>query len=112
MACETRLRDGQTLAARFEETRKAIAKLEQALKEGKVKVGIGPNGAVLFAQWGKADRSDVSDVCAYRTLTAASSWALKQAVAKAEQMTGRKVNPLAVAQGCHSHDNGKTWEKH
>jgi hypothetical protein len=51
----------------------------------------------------------VTDVCAYRTLTASNSWALRQAVAKAEQLAGRKVSAAQVAAGTHSHDGGKTF---
>lgn len=107
MPCDTRLASNQTLEGRGNQIKAALRRLEAALKGGTVKVNIGPNGAVAFQGW--KDRDDVSDVCAYRTLTAEGSWELRQAVAKAEAMTGRKVNPNAVASGHHSHDGGKTW---
>lgn len=107
MACETILRPNQTLTERMDEAKKALERLERYLQSGSVKVQIAPNGAVAFQGW--KDRDDLSDVCAYRTLAASNSWALRQAVAKAEAMQGRKVNPRAVAAGHHSHDGGKTW---
>src|SRR6266567_1873866 len=109
MPCDSNLRDGQTLAARNEEIKKALAKLEAELNLGRAGVKIAPNGAVAFTGW--ADRRDVTDVCAYRTLAAQSSFALRQAVARAEAQQGRKVNPAAVASGHHSHDGGGTWHK-
>lgn len=109
MPCDTRLVDGQTLEGRNNQVKSALRRLEAALKGGTVKVNIGPNGAVAFQGW--KDRDDVSDVCAFRTLTAEGSWELRQAVAKAEAMTGRKVNPSAVGSGVHSHDGGSTWHK-
>jgi hypothetical protein len=109
MPCDTRLREGQTLAQRGEVVKKALSRLEKALTEGRTKVKIGTNGAVAFDGWKPEDRDDVTDVCAYRTLAAQNSWALRQAVAKAEQLAGRKVNTHAVASGVHSHDSGITW---
>jgi len=107
MPCDTVLRPNQTLAARVSQIDAALKRLESSLQAGKVAIGIAPNGAIVFKGW--ADRDDVTDVCAYRTLTAGNSWALRQAVARAEAMQGRKVNALAVAAGHHSHDGGKTW---
>jgi hypothetical protein len=109
MPCDTSLKNGQTLEDRNNQVKAALRKLEAALKGGTVKVNIGSNGAVAFTGW--KDRDDVTDVCAFRTLTAEGSWELRQAVAKAEAMTGRKVNANAVASGTHSHDGGHTWHK-
>ena len=110
MACETMRRPNQSLAERMSAVKAALSRLERALTAGAVKVQIGPNGAIAFGGW--ADREDVTDACAYRSLTAENSWALRQAVARAEAMTGRQVNPNAVAAGWHSHDNGRTWGTH
>lgn len=101
---------GQTLAERMAETKAALGRLERSLTVGQVKVAIGPNGAVVFLGW--ADRDDLSDVCAYRSLSAMGSHALRQAVARAESASGRKVNAGAVAAGFHSHDGGHSWSKH
>lgn len=110
MACESIRRQGQTLVERMDQVKRALERLERYLTTGSVKVAIGPNGAVAFGGW--ADRDDVTDACAYRSLSATSSWALKQAVARAEAQAGRKVNPTAVAGGWHSHDHGRTWSTH
>jgi DNA-binding protein YbaB len=109
MPCETKIADNQTLQQRMTQVQKALQRLEASLTSGNVKVNVGANGAVAFSGW--KDRDDVTDVCAYRTLSANNSWALRQAVAKAEAMSGRKVNASAVAVGTHSHDGGSTWHK-
>ena len=64
----------------------------------------------MFQGW--QDQNAVTDVCAYRTLTASNSWALRQAVARAETTTGKRVNAQAVAAGWHSHDGGGSWGQH
>lgn len=111
MPCYTNLKQGETLESRGETVKKALTRLEQALTQGRVGIKIAPNGAVAFTNWKQEERDDVTDVCAYRTLASQNSWALRQAVAKAEAQQGRKVNPHAVAAGHHSHDGGGTWHK-
>jgi len=100
----------QTLAERIAESKAALARLEKGLVAGQVRVVVGPNGGVAFVGW--ADRDDLSDVCAYRSLSAMGSHALRQAVARAESASGRKVHAGAVAQGWHSHDGGNSWSRH
>jgi len=113
MPCDTRPRRNQTFQERQEEARKAIAGLDTKLRLGQVKVVVDRStGAVGFTGWSQQDRSDITDVCAYRVLSMQSSFALRQAVQRAEQLSGRKVNPQAVAAGVHTHDNGKTWSTH
>ncbi len=109
MPCDTVLRPGVSLEQRVKAIDLSLKRLEQFLTTGKASIKISPTGAIAFVGWQGADRDDVTDVCAYRTLTAANSWALRQAVAKAEAMQGRKVNPKAVIGGQHSHDGGKSW---
>jgi hypothetical protein len=108
MPCDT-VNKGQTEAQRKLDVKKALAKLEAQLATGSVKVKVGSNGAVAFDGWKPDDRDRVTDVCAYRTLSASGSFALRQAVQRAEAQSGRKVNATAVAAGTHSHDGGKTW---
>src|SRR5258705_10840793 len=110
MACIGALQPGQTLQQRMTQVDQALKRLEQYLATGTGRIGIGTNGAITFAGW--KDWDGISDVCAFRSLTATNSWVLRQAVLKAEGMSGRKVNPKAVAAGLHSHDSGKTWGKH
>jgi hypothetical protein len=109
MACYATLASNQTLAQRTTQVERALQRLEFYLKTGQVKINIGTSGAIVFSGWG--DRDGLSDTCAYRSLSVSSSWALKQAVARAEAMSGRKVNAQAVAAGVHSHDGGRTFEK-
>ena len=89
--------------------KRALARLESALQGGQVKVTIGAAGGVAFTGWADRDREGVADLCAFRRLSAAGSWALRQAVARAEAQSGRRVNPAAIAGGVHSHDGGRTW---
>lgn len=109
MPCYTQLKPQQTLEQRNAEITRSLRVLEAKLQAGQVKVTIGPNGALAFAGRTSTDRDDVTDVCAYRALTAQSSWALRQALARAEALSGRKLNPQAIGSGLHSHDGGKTW---
>jgi len=109
MPCDTVYRREQTKQEREAEIRAALVGLEQRLKDGAVRVTISPQGAIAFTGWN--ERDDVTDVCAYRTLAARGSWELRQAVARAEALSGRKVNERAVVAGVHSHDGGSTWHK-
>ena len=110
MACMSILAEGQSLASRIAETEKSLKRLETYLQTGTVRISISPQGAISFQGWRDSDR--ISDTCAFRSLSATNSWALRQAVMKAEAMSGRRVNLKAVAAGIHTHDSGRTWEKH
>jgi hypothetical protein len=109
MACESYRQQGQSLEQRNAEIKKKLKELEQKLRAKSVSLGIGPNGSIVFRGWKKDDRGGISDACAFRVLSAEGSWDLRQAIAKAESESGRKVNVNAVAAGHHSHDGGKTW---
>lgn len=109
MPCDSRRKTGQTERQRKDAVKAALAKLEAALAAKTVTVKVSPTGAVAFAGWKQEERDDVSDLCAYRALSAASSWALRQAIARGEAMAGRKVDQRQVAAGVHSHDHGHTW---
>lgn len=112
MPCDTKLKAGETKEQRSKRADEATVRLEKALTAGRAQVRIGPTGAVAFTGWEGEERDGVADVCAYRRLTAKGSWALRQAVARAEVAQGRKVSAQAVAAGIHSHDGGKTWGSH
>lgn len=107
MPCDSRLAQGQTLQQRMDQVHGALGRLERALQSGLVKIMIAPNGAISFQGW--KDRDGVNDACAFRSLTAKNSFALKLAIQKAEATSGRKVNQQAVAAGVHSHDGGRTF---
>lgn len=112
MACDTMRRPGETVDQRKARAQASTARLEAALTAGTVKLKIGPQGAIAFEGWDAASRDGLTDACGFRRLTAKVSWALRQAVAKAEALAGRKVDQAAVNAGLHSHDGGKTWAKH
>jgi len=98
----------QTPEERLAQVTAALAELERLIKSGDVMVIIDKvTGAIAFKGW--KENSSLSDACAYRLLMAKQSWPLRQAIARAEHLAGRKVNEKAVAAGVHSHDGGKTW---
>jgi hypothetical protein len=105
--CDTKIRVGQQIDQRRREIQTAVDRLEAALGAGTAKVVVGPTGAVAFAGW--TDKNDVTDLCAFRRLTAKGSWALRQAVAKAQGIAGRTIDQRQVAAGVHSHDGGQTF---
>jgi len=105
--CDTRLAKGQTPEQRKRQVEAAVKRLEAALLERRAKVVIGPNGALAFT--GEWDREGVGDLCAYRRLASAGSFALRKAIAAAEVTAGRKLNEAAIGAGMHSHDHGRTW---
>lgn len=89
--------------------RKALDRLEKALEAGTTTVKVGPTGSIAFSKPLNMIDDGYSDVCAYRVLLSKNSPALRRAVAKAEALAGRKVDPKAIASGVHSHDAGRTW---
>lgn len=88
----------------------AIARLDAALAAGTASAVIGAGGSVAFKGWGA--REGVSDLCAYRKLASENSPALRRAIMRAEVMAGRKIDPMAIANGVHSHTEGQTWGTH
>ncbi len=110
MPCYSTPKVGQTEAQRKASVLAALKRLESALATGTAKVIIGPQGAVAFVGW--TDRDDLTDVCAFRSLTTMKSHALSRAIAAAEVRAGRKVDARAVEAGWHTHDGGATWGRH
>ena len=110
MPCDTRIPVGMTQEERELQIMKSLTRLENYLQTGVVNLVIGSNGAIAFQGW--ADNDAVTDVCAYQALMVQGSFALMQAVATAENMAGRQVNPAAIAGGMHSHDGGQSWGGH
>jgi len=108
MPCDFALSPEQTAAERRREIDRALEQLERAINQGAVEVKIGASGAVCFSGWGE-ERQRVTDPCAYRTLMQRGSWDLRQAVARAESLSGRRVSERVVAAGVHSHDSGASW---
>lgn len=109
MPCFTTLKPRQTVSERAAEVRKAVSAVDKLLASKKVKVKIGPQGAVTFIDIPTDVRDGMTDACIYRTLTRTGSAAAKMAIARAEQLAGRSVDRKVVAQGVHSHDGGQTW---
>jgi hypothetical protein len=112
MACDTRLKPRQTISERAQEVREAVTRLATAIAAGRVRVKVGPQGAIAFEGWDTNSRDGVTDNCAYRRIMATGSAMAKMHIARAEQLAGRTVDKQTVAQGHHSHDGGATWHKH
>jgi hypothetical protein len=112
MPCDTRLKPRQTISERAAEVREATTRLAAAIAAGRVRVKVGPQGAIAFENWDATSRDGITDACAYRRIMATGSAMARMAIAKAEQLAGRGVNKQAIAQGHHSHDGGQTWHTH
>lgn len=110
MPCDT-VRPKQPLQERIAEIRTAMEGLEKALLRRRVKVVVGPQGAITFNGWGEQERNGVTDACAYRRIMATGSSIAKMEIARAEQMSGRSVDRRVLAAGVHSHDGGHTWNE-
>lgn len=110
MPCDTRLKAGQTISQRADEVRRAVERLSQGLAAGRIKVKIGPQGAVAFEGFTDVERDGVTDNCAYRRLLVSGSALAKSKLTLAEHMAGRQIDKTAVAQGWHQH--GSKWHKH
>ena len=95
----------QTIKQRIEEIREVVAKLSQGLATGRIKVKVGPQGAVGFI--GFEDRRGVTDGCAYRRLMVDGTALAKAKIAQAEMLAGRAVDKRVVASGVHLH--GDNW---
>ena len=115
MPCDRQLAKNESIQQRAESIRETMKKVERGLALGNIKVVIGPQGAVAFLGISDADRNRVNDGCIYRRILSTGSALAKQAIAKAEQLSGRSVNKLAVGQGAHAHVDSKgnlRWHSH
>ena len=96
-----------------EETRRlreeALAALKRGLAARIVTVKLSADGSLAFNGW---TSPLYADLCAYRKLSAENFTPLRMAIARAESLAGRRLNPTAVAAGTHSHDGGATWSQH
>lgn len=112
MPCDTRLKPKQTIQERADEVRRAVGRIQAGIIQGRVKVKVGPQGAIAFDGVTNEERDGVTDACAYRRIMISGSALAKAAIARAEQMAGRSVDRAVVGQGHHSHDGGRTWHDH
>lgn len=113
MPCDTKFKRRQTLSQRQAEVRQVIADVNSLIAAGKVKPIIDKKtGAIAFSGIDDNLRDDVTDACIYRRIMVSGSALAKAKIEQAEAIAGRTVNKQAVAQGVHSHDDGKTWGSH
>lgn len=112
MPCDTRLKPKQTIQERADEVRRAVGKIQAGIIQGRVKIKIGPQGAIAFDGVANDERDGVTDACAYRRIMVTGSPLARAAIARAEQLAGRSVDKRIIGQGAHSHDGGRTWHDH
>lgn len=112
MPCDTRLKPKQTIQERADEVRRAVGKIQAGIIQGRVKIRIGPQGAIAFDGIADDERDGVTDACAYRRIMVTGSPLARAAIARAEQLAGRSVDKRIIGQGAHSHDGGRTWHDH
>ncbi len=112
MVCDTRLKPRQTISERADEVRKAQTRFNAGLTSGSIKAIVSKQGAVAFTGISDMDRDGVTDGCALRRIMSTGSITAKLAIARAEQIAGRKIDMQVVGQGLHSHDGGNTWHSH
>lgn len=110
MPCDTKLKPRQTIQERASEIRRVTETASQRLAAGRLKVKIGPQGAIAFEGLSEAERDGVTDNCMYRRIMATGSALAKAAIAKAEQLAGRVVDRKVVAHGGHYH--GDVYHEH
>lgn len=100
----------QTLAERAREVRKAGEKIDKLLAANRAQVKVDRRtGGIVFVGIPDDVRDGMTDACVYRAIMARGSHAARQAIVKAERLSGRTVNKKAVLAGMHSHDGGQTW---
>lgn len=106
MPCDTVAR---LTPAQIKAQENAQAVLARKLAAGQVSVVVSPQGAVAFRGWIAEERAGLTDLCAYRKLSASNSPELRRALARAEALAGRKVDQRLINAGVHSHDGGHTF---
>jgi hypothetical protein len=111
MPCDSvRQSPKQTLAQRAKQVQEARRKIDRLLAVGAANMKVDKTtGAVVFVGIPDDVRAGITDACVYRAIMTKGSHAAKQAIAKAERLSGRRVNKQAVNSGLHSHDGGATW---
>ena len=110
MPCDSKpFTPNQTLSERKEEVKKVSDLVAREIVAGRVKPKVGPQGGIAFEGLTDAMRRGMTDSCVYRRIMATGSAMAKQQIARAEQLSGRKVDQKALAGGVHSHDSGHTW---
>jgi hypothetical protein len=109
MPCDTIRKTNQTISQRATEVRKAVDTIGKGVATGRIKVKIGPQGAIVFDGILANERDGVTDACVYRRLLASGAASALAKIAEAERLAGRQVDRRVVGHGVHSHDGGVTW---
>jgi hypothetical protein len=101
----------QTITQRREEIRKRMKVVDRLIIQKKVKLKVGPQGAVVVTGLSAEDRDGMTDACIVRRIMATGSAPAKLELLKAQQLAGVSAAQVqkAVTAGVHSHDGGATW---
>jgi len=106
MPCDRRLLVGQSIRDRIKEVQDVVKVVETGLAKGTIKAIVGKQGAIAFQGLTDSQRNRVDDVCIYRRILSTGS-----ALARMKLAAAGNVNNDVIAQGVHSHDGGRTWDK-
>lgn len=109
MPCDTRLKKGQTISQRATEVRAVTNKVMSGILQSRIKIKVGPTGAVAFEGISEGEKDGVTDACIYRRIMVSGPATVKAAIERAAQMQGRTISRQAITAGHHSHDGGETW---
>lgn len=109
MPCDTWQKPNQTKSQRVAEVSRVVSKVSDLIAAGRVRVKVGPQGAVAFDGIPDEVRDKVTDACIYRRMLVSGSALARAKIAQAEQVAGRGVSKQALAAGIHSHDGGRTF---
>jgi hypothetical protein len=111
MPCDSMKKPNQTLAQRREEIRKRMKKVDRLVAQKKVKLKVGPQGAVVLIGLSAEDRDGMTDSCIVRRIMATGSAPAKLEIEKARILAGCTPAQVqqAVKAGVHSHDGGASW---
>ena len=109
MPCDYEREPQQTVAERQAEARKAKMAMDKLIATSRAKVVVDKNGRVVITGVPDKVRSRVNDACVVRFIQIHGSVAARQAIARAERLSGRSINKQAIEAGVHSHDGGATW---
>jgi hypothetical protein len=106
MPCDTKLKPNQTITQRKLEISETVAKVQQGLVNGSIKLALSTSGSPAFAGLSDAEKNNVTDACIYRRIMATGSALAKAKIQAAQALLGK---PVVTTNGTHSHDGGKTW---
>ena len=83
MPCDTRLKKNQTIQQRKEEVSRAVGRIQARIIDGRVRVKVGPQGAIAFEGLTDGASKAVKGASSVPSSVAKSSWKAPVAASKA-----------------------------